>query len=140
MSEEVIKILDALAEKFGLAIDWTSANVFPYLQQLCGKYVTYEIVTSVIWILLGICLLFVGKYLIKIMKYYWKKYKEEWTSDYSIIVIGSGVFAGLAIVGGIIIILCQIFDVVTCVTFPEKIIIRELQLIYSNLKEINYFR
>lgn len=43
MSEEVIKILDALAEKFGLAIDWTSANVLPYLQQLCGKYVTYEI-------------------------------------------------------------------------------------------------
>lgn len=34
MSEEVIKILDALAEKFGLAIDWTSANVLPYLQQL----------------------------------------------------------------------------------------------------------
>lgn len=40
MSEEVIKILDALAEKFGLAIDWTSANVLPYLQQLCDKYVT----------------------------------------------------------------------------------------------------
>ena len=47
MSEEVIKILDALTEKFGLAIDWTSANVLPYLQQLCGKYVTYEIATSV---------------------------------------------------------------------------------------------
>ena len=55
MSEEVIKILDALAEKFGLAIDWTSANVLPYLQQLCDKCVMYEIVTSVIWILPGIC-------------------------------------------------------------------------------------
>lgn len=65
MSEEVIKILDALAEKFGLAIDWTSANVLPYLQQLCGKYVTYEIATSVVWILIGICLLFVGKYAIE---------------------------------------------------------------------------
>lgn len=65
MSEEVIKILDALAEKFGLAIDWTSANVLPYLQQLCGKYVTYEIATSVVWILIGICLLFVGKYVIE---------------------------------------------------------------------------
>lgn len=31
MSEEVIKILDTIAEKFGLAIDWTSANVLPYL-------------------------------------------------------------------------------------------------------------
>lgn len=140
MSEEVIKILDAFAEEFGLAIDWTSANVFPYLQQLCGKCVTYEIVTSVIWILLGVCLLFVGKYLIRMMKYCWKKYKEDWTSDCGIIAIGLGVFAGLAIVGGIIIILCQTFDIVTCITFPEKIVIKELQSVYSNFKQINYFR
>lgn len=77
MSEEVIKILDALAEKFGLAIDWTSANVLPYLQQLCGKYVTYEIATSVVWILIDICLLFVGKYAIGKAKQYWKEYEEE---------------------------------------------------------------
>lgn len=32
MSVEVIKVLDALVEKFGIAIDWTSANVLPYLQ------------------------------------------------------------------------------------------------------------
>ena len=35
MSDEVVKILDALADKFGIAINWTSANVIPYLQQLC---------------------------------------------------------------------------------------------------------
>ena len=34
MSEEIIKVLDALAEKFGVAVDWTSANVIPYLEQL----------------------------------------------------------------------------------------------------------
>lgn len=73
MSEEVIKILDALTEKFGLAIDWTSANVLPYLQQLCGKYVTYEIATSVVWMLIGICLLFIGKYVIGKAKYCWGK-------------------------------------------------------------------
>ena len=140
MSEEVIKILDVFAERFGLAIDWTSVNVLPYLQQLYDKCVTYEIVTSVMWILIGICLLFSGKYLIKMMKYCWKKYKEDWTADYDIITIGLGVFAGVIIIGGTIIILCQIFDIITCITFPEKIIIRELQLIYSNLKEINYFR
>ena len=140
MSEEVIKILDAFAKEFGLAIDWTSANVFPYLQQLCNKCVMHEIVTSVIWILIGIYLLFIGKCLIRIIKYYWKKYKEDWTSDCSIIVIGLGVFAGLAIIGGIIIILYQTFDIVTCITFPEKIIIKELQSVYSDFKQINYFR
>ena len=69
MSEEIIKVLDALAEKFGLAVDWTSANVIPYLEQLCGKYVNYEIVTSVVWLILGIILMFVGKFGIKKTKY-----------------------------------------------------------------------
>lgn len=134
MSEEVIKILDALAEKFGFAIDWTSANVLPYLQQLCGKYVTYEIATSVVWILIGICLLFVGKYAIGKTKYCCGKYKEDWHSYYDFGAIWLGILAGCVIVGGIIVILCQTFDIVTCITFPEKIIIEELQSVYSSLK------
>lgn len=134
MSEEVIKILDALAEKFGLAIDWTSANVLPYLQQLCGKYVTYEIATSVVWILIGICLLFVGKYAIGKTKYCYGKYKKDWYSCYDVATILLGILTGCAIVGGIIVILCQTFDIVTCITFPEKIIIEELQSVYSSLK------
>ena len=98
MSEEVIKVLDALAEKFGIAIDWTSANVFPYLQQLCGKYVRYEIVTSIVWMLVGICLLFIGKYVIGKAKYCWGKYKEDWHSDYDMATIGLGILAGCVIV------------------------------------------
>lgn len=134
MSEEVIKILDALAEKFGLAIDWTSANVLPYLQQLCSKYVTYEIATSIVWMLIGICLLFVGKYVIEKAKYCWGKYKEDRYSDYDYGVMLLGILAGCVIVVGIAVILYQTFDIVTCITFPEKIIIEELQAVYSNLK------
>lgn len=48
--------------------------------------------------------------------------------------VGLGVLAGCAIVGGIVIILCQTFDIVTCITFPEKVIIEELQSVYSSLK------
>lgn len=45
-----------------------------------------------------------------------------------------GILAGCVIVGGIIVILYQTFDIVTCITFPEKIIIEELRSIYSSLK------
>lgn len=134
MSEEVIKILDALAEKFGLVIDWTSANIFPYLQQLCGKYVTYEIATSVVWMVIGVCLLFIGKYIIGKAKYCWQKYKDDNYSDYDVCTFLLGVLAGCVIIAGIIVILCQTFDIVTCVTFPEKIIIKELKSIYSSMK------
>ena len=37
MSKEIIAIFDDLAERFGVAIDWTSANVMPYLQELFAK-------------------------------------------------------------------------------------------------------
>lgn len=134
MSEEVIKVLDALAEKFGIAIDWTSANVLPYLQQLCGKYVTYEIATSVVWMLIGICLLFVGKYVIEKAKQCWKKYKEDTYSDYDSGTIMLGILAICVIIGGIAVILCQTFDIVTCITFPEKIIIEEIKSIYLSLQ------
>lgn len=134
MSEEVIKILDALAEKFGLATDLTSANVLPYLQQLCGKYVTYEIAISVVWMLIGVCLLFVGKYVIGKAKYCYGKCMENWRSNYDIATIVLGILAGCIIVGGIIVILCQTFDIVTCITYPEKIIIEEIKSIYLNLQ------
>ena len=52
MSEEIIKVLDNLAERFGVAVDWTSTNVIPYLQELCSKYITYEIATSVTWLVI----------------------------------------------------------------------------------------
>lgn len=131
MSEEIIKVLDALGEKFGIAINWTSENVMPYLQQLCSKYITYEIATSVVWLLAGICLLFIGKK----AKQYWKQYEEEGVySDCDIMAIVFGMLVSCVIIVGIIVILCQTMDIVTCVTFPEKILIEEMQSIYKTLQ------
>ena len=33
-SEQIIEVLNALCEKFGIAIDWTAENVMPYLTDL----------------------------------------------------------------------------------------------------------
>ena len=133
MSEEIIKVLDALAEKFGLAVDWTSANVIPYLEQLCGKYVNYEIATSVVWSLLGIVLLFLAKWLLKKTKYFYNE-ADDWDDEYGIGCILTGIGCGIAIITGLIMIIAQTFDIVTCFTFPEKIIIEELKLIYTSMK------
>ena len=54
MRDEIIKVLDDLSEWLGIAVDWTSQNVLPYLQELCDKYISYEIWTSIVYIL--ICL------------------------------------------------------------------------------------
>ena len=134
MSEEVIRILDVLAEKFGLAVDWTSENVIPYLEQLCGKYVNYEIATSVVWLIFGIIIGIAGfvpyKYVNKNKDFGVTKY-EKIGNDYF--------FRGLTYCGiicvfviSISIIMYQIFEIVTCFTFPEKIIIEELKGIINS--------
>ena len=134
VSDEIIKVLDALAEKFGMVIDWTSQNVIPYLEQLCGKYINYEIATSVVWFIFGIICLFVGKWAIGKAKYCNKRYHE--TKGYNCWDVASvfvGIGAGIAILTGIIVGMCQVFDVVTCLTFPEKIILDELKSIYTSM-------
>lgn len=136
MSEEIIKVLDALAEKFGLAVDWTSTNVIPYLEQLCGKYVNYEIATSVVWMLLGLLLCIVGAICYKIVykhKDWGVTYYETISDDYfgrELIYFG---IISIFVISSIMII-TQIFDIVTCFTFPEKIIIEELKSIYTSMK------
>ena len=62
MSQQIIEVLDYLFEKFGIAIDWTSENVMPYIQELAGKIVTYNVVSNAIvvgvtaLILVGCCI------------------------------------------------------------------------------------
>ena len=136
MSEEIIKVLDALAEKFGLAVDWTSANVIPYLEQLCGKYVNYEIATSIVWIMLGLLFFIVGIICYKIVykhKDWGVTYYKTISDDY----FGRGlIYFGVISIFVIasLIVITQIFDIVTCFTFPEKIIIEELKSIYASMK------
>ena len=134
MSEEIINVLDALAEKFGLAVDWTSANVIPYLEQLCGKYVNYEIATSVVWLVFGIMCIIFGTVLFKKMKYCYNK-SEEMDEDngYTYGCILSAIGFGALVIIGSIVSMTQIFDIVTCFTFPEKIIIEELKSIYFRM-------
>lgn len=135
MSEEIIKVLDALAEKFGLTVDWTSANVIPYLERLCGKYVNYEIATSVVWILLGIICLFIGKWGVKKTKYCYNRYQEiSEMNDWDVAATFVGIITGVIIIASVIVIICQVFDITTCLTFPEKIIIDELKSIYTSMK------
>lgn len=52
MGNEVIKILDNLSQKFGIAIDWSSQNVMPYLQELINRYVQYSITETIIFLII----------------------------------------------------------------------------------------
>ena len=60
MSEEIIKVLDNLGQKFGIAIDWSNQNVLPYVQDLIHRVALNSIVGSIIGLVIGIIFLAIG--------------------------------------------------------------------------------
>lgn len=124
MNEQVISIFDAIFEKFGIAVDWTQENILPYVQELCGKYIRYEIFTSIAWcvvfvLLTAITFLIANKFHKKALAL-----SRPYDDDYLVSWIAGTAWAFVAIfsVLGIIVIFNQVFDIVTCLTFPEKMI------------------
>ena len=65
VSEQVIKVLDAVCDKFGIAIDWTSNNIIPYIQQLGNKIIIYDICNNIIWLVVGCVMPLIVAILIK---------------------------------------------------------------------------
>lgn len=114
VSDQIIQVLDNLCEKFGLAIDWTSENVFPYLTTLCTKLVSYEIWSSVAYIVF--CVLGIIACVITI------KYFRGRIDDLEIFAILPFAIAGVAGLMLIAEIVTQTMDIIKCVTFPEMFV------------------
>lgn len=113
-SSEAITLIDAIASKFGVAINWSSENILPVLQDLASKYIRWEISTSVAWIVF--CLI-IEIVLISFVCVDLKKWRTELIT----------VFSALAAIAPPIAIVVQVFDIIKCCTFPELQIIEFLQ-------------
>ena len=114
-SSQFIEVLDALCEKFGIVIDWTSQNVMPYLTDLATRLVNYEIWTSVAWIvILGVAFIVV-----------WKSTKNTRKDD-SYGNEGNYICAWVAcgIIGIIFVVVAciEVFDIIRALTIPEVVI------------------
>ncbi|AXU54377.1 hypothetical protein [Clostridioides difficile] len=114
-SEQIIKILDNLSNKVGMTIDWSSTNIFPYLQTLTTKCINYEVSTSIFWIVICVIGIVVGALLIYID---WKYDKGDFP-----VFIALGLFF---IVLSVVFMIIQSIDIITAKTFPEKIILNYL--------------
>ena len=109
MSEEIIKVLDDLSKRFGVAIDWSAENVLPYAQALFQKFVNYEIWTSVFWVVL--CLSVIILIISKI------KWINE--NDYDGLLMTAAILASIV---SFIVVAVQTLDIITALTFPEKLL------------------
>ena len=117
VSEQIIAVLDNLAQRFGVVIDWGQQNVMPYIQELCGKYIKWEIATSIAWICFSVIFVVGGIVLMKIACKWIAEHKGN--VDYEIgagMVIATGIICWLVALG---IITTQVFDIIKCCMFPE---------------------
>lgn len=130
VSNQIIEVLNALCEKFGVAIDWTGQNVMPYVQELMKKIVNYELWTSVGWFLIWVAFIFV---FFKLIYWYVKNQNNEsniildflnWNKEFIVLFL---FFGGILTIIATIGIVTQVMDIITCLTFPEKIIFNMIQ-------------
>lgn len=120
VSEQIIQVLDNLGEKFGLAIDWSSKNILPYVNELMNKAISYEL-----WMNIG-ALAFTGIGMIIPWTIFFKTIKNK-DFDWNDFKTGLIAFVSIivAAVFSMIFIFCAIYcipAIITCLTFPEKVI------------------
>lgn len=123
ISEQIITVLDDLCRRFGLVIDWTKETIAPYLEELAGKLVAYEVATSYFWIYFMLALTGIA-----------------WILGVVFLNVGSGddgftcIIAACVTATMVIVVGCQIYDIITCEVLPEKILFRELKELLESAK------
>lgn len=118
MNNTIIEVLNYLGEKFNIAIDWTSENVVPYIQELFNKFIQWEISTSIAWIMVAIVITAISWTVYIISGCISRRTSGCCTADD---VNDIFFFIGIIISVIAILVICfQVFDIIECNTFPEK--------------------
>lgn len=100
-----------------------------YIEEKSHSLVSYELATSSIWCVVAIALIVSGIILIKLFRknkdwciiYVAQLYGEDEPSMVLRVILY--VIFSVMIGVGIIVMLAQLFDIVACITYPEKIVI-----------------
>lgn len=119
MNQEIINVLNYLGEQLGIAIDWTSENVWPQVMDILGRYRLFELVSTGFWLIVEIVMAICAFLLFKEMAKNYMKIEANhednfwWYRDY-----GS---SDLSIFGLVLLIISVIMSVTSVVLIPLNI-------------------
>ena len=119
ISDQIIAILDDLCRRFGIIIDWTQDNIAPYLEELAAKFIAFELKTSWFWMYFILAITVVCWLMFIILSCVYGSGSEG-----AFIFILCSIVATIALFA---VVGTQIYDIIACETFPEKILLRELK-------------
>lgn len=129
MSEEIIKVLEAICDKLGIAVDWTSENVVPYIQELVVRYARYILIMNIILIVTFAIFCCVGvKIFMRLFKEYYNKESPLYLSDALFLggTISGVIFAVIVIVSGVSIIAGIVPQIIESIVLPEVLFVNML--------------
>ena len=136
MADEIIKVLDDLSQRFGIAVDWSSQNMMPYLQTLGNKLVNYKIALATLGVICGAICIVLALYLWKDANKYSKDkhpddyYRNDYDTQYGYRMVGCLCALGI----GILLVFINAHTIILGVTFPEKLIFDEVKNMLKNYK------
>lgn len=130
MTSEIIEVLDDLSRRFGVAIDWTSSNMLPYLQTLTRKYANYILATRSLELAVGVLLLIGCAKLVKVYRKIKDGESDWWDEEFYGMLCCIAI--GVTFVFGCGMIFDSLWTIITCITFPEKLILNELLQMLNN--------
>ena len=139
MSAQIIEVLNDICDKFGIAVDWTSKNIQPYLKELMTKCINYKLATDIVWLVVGIVLLIIGGVLLRFAltnnrKYHEiKDYYERMHSSLDETVAAQIIFGGICLSIAVVLTLYFTINLIACLTFPEKIILDMVRSYLGNM-------
>jgi hypothetical protein len=130
VSDQIIQVLNYLATKFGIVIDWTSEDVVPYISTLCQKLITYEIWTSVAWIALMTALSIAAVIIAVRFRIFSSDFwcEHDFAAPF-ILPFFIAIWACTVFCIG-----TQVFDIIKCVTFPEMYAFEYIQNILNSTR------
>ena len=133
MSQEIIKVLDNLAQKFGIAIDRTNQHILPYLQDLMSRYISLQNAYAVTWIVISAIILIIS-FIIMFKSINKIKKDSKQIKYYDVLEDSPSAFLGIIcssffILIFSVVILCNIFGLLQNIFTPEITILNYLKTI-----------
>lgn len=123
MSNEIIDILDKVGEQFGIAIDWTSENIIPYVETIFQKAVNYSASSTIVWLCVSALIIALGVIMLVVA---FKNRDED--SEFAAAML---LFGTIFLLLGISVAIGNILHLIKCYTLPELVFLDTIKGVIS---------